>query len=132
MIIQWILQVLAGTIVGCIIGYFFIRIFTKLRVFLIRKSSKFIESKEKLEEFQVLRFYITFGFYYEDLIKYAPELDEFITSQVNPHVRDRVAFKMIKMREIYESINAVEQIDIMKFKQTIENIKNQKSLENID
>lgn len=132
MIIQWILEVLAGTIVGCIIGYFLLRISTKLRIFLIRKSSKFIESKEKLEEFHVLQFYNMFGFYYEDLIKYAPELDEFITSQVNPHVRDRVAFKMIKMREIYESINAVEQIDIMKFKQTIENIKNQKLLENID
>ena len=132
MIIQWILQILAVAIVGCVIGYFLIRIFTKLRVFLIRKSSKFIESKEKIEEIHDLQFYNTFGFYYEDLIKYAPELDEFITSQVNPHVRDRVVFKMIKMREIYESINAVEQIDIMKFKQTIENIKNQKLLENID
>ena len=132
MITQWILQVLAGTIVGCVIGFFLIRIYNKIRVFLLRKSSKFIESKEKIEEFHALQFYNTFGFYYEDLIKYAPELDEFITSQVNPYVRDRVAFKMIKMREIYESINAVEQIDIIKFKQTIENIKNQKTLENID
>ena len=39
---------------------------------------------------------------------------------------------MIKMRSFYDAICAVEQIDIMKFKQNIENIKNQKALENID
>ncbi len=39
MIAQWILQVLAGTIVGCVIGYFLLRIFTKIRVFLFRKRS---------------------------------------------------------------------------------------------
>ncbi len=41
---------------------------------------------------------------------------------------------MVKMYEIADAITVLEQeqIDIIKFKQTIENIKNQKALENID
>lgn len=132
MIIQWILQILAGTIVGCVIGYFLLRISTKLRIFLFRKSSEFKDSAKRLEEWHIKEFYNTFGFYYEDLIKYTPELDEFIASQLDPNIRDDVMFKICRMLKIQESIETVEQIDIIKFKQTIENIKIQKSLENID
>lgn len=132
MIAQWILQVLAGTIVGCVIGYFLLRIFTKIRVFLFRKRSNRFKAREEIEKFHIKRFYDTFGFQYEDLIKYAPELDEFLSSKLHSGLKDSFAFKMIKMHEIYDAINTVEQIDIIKFKQTIENIKNQKFLENIE
>lgn len=130
MIIQWTLQVLAATIVGGVIGYFLIRIFTKLRVFLFRKRSN--SHKKEIDQFQIEQFYKFFGFYYEDIIKYAPELDKFISSIVDPQLKDKVIFKMIKMREIYDAICTVEQVDIIKFKQTIENIKNQKALEKLE
>lgn len=130
MIIQWILQVLAGTIVGCVIGYFLIRIFTKLRVFLFRKSSNI--NNKKSGEFHNTRFYNTFGFYYEDVLKYAPELDVFVSSKIHQQFKDNVSVKMYKVIEIYDAINILEQVDIIKFKQTIENIKNQKALENIN
>ena len=78
------------------------------------------------------RFYSEFGFYYEDLIKYAPELDAFLSGRINQQFKDNVDIKMIKLTTIYDAICTVEQIDIIKFKQTIENIKNQKALENID
>lgn len=123
---------MAGTIIGCIIGFFLIRIFNKIRVFLIRKSDKFIEAKKQIDDFLVRKFYNTFGFNYEDIIKYAPELDEFISSKLRLQVKDNVNHKMMKMNEIYDAINDIEQIDIIKFKQTLENIKIQKSLENID
>ena len=132
MTIQWILQTVASSLVGCIIGFFLLRIFTKIRVFLIRKSSKFIAAKEQVDKFNIKRFYNTFGFYYKDVIKYAPELDEFIANKLRPELKDNVQFKMSEMIGIYNVINEVEQIDIIKFKQTIENIKNQKTLENID
>ena len=130
MIIQWILQVLAGTIVGCIIGYFLIRIFTKLRVFLFRKSSN--NHKKEIDHFQIRQFYNFFGFYYEDIIKYAPELDEFLSDRIYQPMKDDVELKMNELLDICRSIHIVEQIDVMKFKQTIENLKNQKALENID
>ena len=122
-----------GVVIGAgVIGYFLGGIFNKIRVRLISKSKKYIESKKKVEEWNTRQFYNTFGFYYEDLVKYAPELDEFITSRMNPLLRDKVSIKMIRVREIMEAIDEVEQIDIIKFKQTIENIKSQKALENID
>ena len=127
MIIQWILQILAGTIVGCVIGFFLIRIFTKIRY---KKRSDKIN--KKIDICRKERFYIQFGFYYEDLIKYAPELDVFLSSQINPLIKDNINIKMIKFERIYDAICTVEQVDIIKFKQTIENIKNQKLLENID
>lgn len=130
MIIQWILQVLAATIVGCVIGYFLIWIFTKLRVFLFRKRSN--KSIEESNNRRRERFYSEFGFYYEDIIKYAPELDAFLSGQINQQFKDNVDIKMIRFTTIYDAICTVEQIDIIKFKQTIENIKNQKALENID
>ena len=130
MIIQWILQALAGTIVGCVIGYFLIRIFTKLRLFLFRKSSN--SHKKEIDQFQIEQFYKFFGFYYEDIIKYAPELDEFLSDRIYQPMRDDVELKMHELIDIYRSIHIVEQIKIIKLKQTIENIKNQKALENID
>lgn len=132
MITQWILQTLAGLIVGLVIFDYIQRIYTKLRIFLFRKSSKFIAAEKEIENFQVNQFYNTFGFNYEDLIKYAPELDEFLSSKLEPELKDSVRFKRRKMQEFYDSINVVEQVDIIKFKQTIENIKSQKALENID
>lgn len=132
MTIQWILQTLASAMVGCGIGFLLVRIITKIRIFLIRKSSKWIKSRKEIDNFHIKRFYNTFGFYYEDLVKYAPELDEFLSSNLRPELKDKNMFKMFKMHEIYDAIEEVEQIDIIKFKQTIENIKNQKSLENID
>ena len=132
MSIQWILQILAVAIVGCVIGYFLLRISTKLQIFLFSKSSKYKDSVKRLEEWHIKEFYNTFGFYYEDLIKYTPELDEFIASQLDPNIRDNVMYKISRMLKIQESIETVEQIDIIKFKQTIENIKSQKALENID
>lgn len=130
MIIQWFLQILGGTVVGCVIGYFLIRIFTKLRVFLFRKRSN--KTIKELKDARKERFYNQFGFYYEDVIKYAPEFDVFLSSQVYQQLKDNVDIKMIKLEGIYDAINIVEQIGIIKFKQTIENIKNQKALENID
>lgn len=130
MIIQWTLQVLAGTIVGCVIGYFLIRIFTKLRVFLFRKRSN--SYKKEIDQFQIEQFYKFFGFYYEDIIKYAPELDEFLSDRIYQPMKDDVELKMHKLLDICRSIHMIEQIDIIKFKQTIENIKSQKALENID
>lgn len=130
MIIQWILQTLAATIVGCVIGYFLIRIFTKLRLFLFRKSSN--SHKKEIDQFQIEQFYNFFGFYYEDIIKYAPELDEFLSDRIYQPMRDDVELKMHELIDIYRSIHIVEQIKIIKLKQTIENIKNQKALENID
>jgi hypothetical protein len=130
MIIQWILQVLAGTIVGCVIGYFLIRIFTKLRVLLFRKRSN--RYKKEIDQFQIEQFYKIFGFYYEDIIKYAPELDEFLSDRIYQPMKDDVELKMHELVDICRSIHIIEQIDIIKFKQTIENIKNQKALENID
>ena len=130
MIIQWILQALAGTIVGCVIGYFLIRIFTKLRLFLFRKSSN--SHKKEIDQFQIEQFYKFFGFYYEDIIKYAPELDEFLSDRIYQPLRGDVELKMHELLDIYRSIHIVEQIKIIKIKQTIENIKNQKLLENID
>ena len=130
MITHWILQILAGTVVGCAIGYFLTRIINKLRVFLFRKqSNKYIND---LDQDHIKRFYNIFGFYYEDVIKYAPELDTFILDSIPQSFKDNIDLKMIKMRGIYDAICTVEQIDIIKFKQTIENIKNQKALENID
>ena len=130
MIIQWILQTLACAVVGCIIGYFGTRITTKLRVFLFRKRSN--RRYEKELEQVVKNFYKQFGFYYEDVIKYAPELDVLISSKVYQAFKDDVEIKMFRLESIDQAIKTVEQIDIMKFKQTIENIKNQKSLENIN
>lgn len=131
--IQTILICVTTTIVGFAIGYFLTRIINKLRVLLIRKSGEFVKSKKRLDEFHIKRFYNTFGFYYEDVIKYAPELDEFISGQINPNLRVRsVMFKMLKMHEIYEAISEVEQIDVMMFKRAIENTRTQKTLENID
>lgn len=130
--IQTILISVITTLAGCAIGYFLTRIINKLRVFLIRESDEFAKSKKRLDEFHIKRFYNTFGFYYEDVIKYAPELDEFISGQTNPNVRNRVVFKMLKMHEIYEAISEVEQIDVMMFKRAIENTRTQKTLENID
>lgn len=129
MIIQLILQVLAGTIVGCVIGYFLI--FTKPRLFLFRKRS-IINTKPLGGEFHNIQFNNRFGFSYEDVLKYAPELDVFVSSILPQQFKDNVSIKMGKVVEIYDAINILEQVDIMKFKQTIENIKNQKSLENID
>lgn len=130
--IQTILISVIITLAGFAIGYFLTRIINKLRVFLVRSSDEFAKSKKRLDEFHIKRFYNTFGFYYEDVIKYAPELDEFISGQTNPNVRDRVVFKMLKMHEIYEAISEVEQIDVMMFKRAIENTRTQKTLENID
>ena len=130
MIIQWILQILVATVIGCILGYFFIRIFTKLRVFLFRKRSNI--NNKKSGEFHDIRFNNRFGFSYEDVLKYAPELDVFVSSILPQQFKDSVIIKMNKVVEIYDAICIVEQVDIIKFKQTIENIKNQKSLENID
>lgn len=130
MIIQWTLQVLAGTIVGCVIGYFLIRIFTKLRVFLFRKRSN--RFKKEIDQFQIEQFYKFFGFYYEDVIKYAPELDEFLSDRIYQPMKDDVELKMLKLLDICRSIQMIEQVDIIKFKQTIENIQSQKALENID
>ena len=130
MIIQWILQILVATVIGCILGYFFIRIFTKLRVFLFRKRSNI--NNKKSREFHDIRFNNRFGFSYEDVLKYAPELDVFVSSILPQQFKDSVSIKMNKVVEIYDAICVVEQVDIIKFKQTIENIKNQKSLENID
>lgn len=127
MTIQWILQILAGTIVGCVIGFFLIRIFTK-----IRNKKRCDKINKKIDICRKESFYIQFGFYYEDLIKYAPELDVFLSSQINPLVKDNINIKMIKFERIYDAICTVEQVDIIKFKQTIENIKNQKLLENIE
>lgn len=131
MIIQWILQILAGTIVGCVIGYFLLRISTKLRVFLFRKRS-IINTKPLGGEFHNIQFNSRFGFSYEDVLKYAPELDVFVSSKLPQQFKDNVNIKMDKVVEIYDAICIVEQVDIIKFKQTIENIKIQKSLENID
>ena len=39
---------------------------------------------------------------------------------------------MFRLESIDQAIRTLDQIDIIKFKQTIENIKIQKSLENID
>ena len=130
MIIQWILQILAGSIVGCLIGYFLLRLSTKIRIFLFRKRSNI--NNKKAGEFHNTRFYNTFGFYYEDVLKYAPELDVFVSSKIQQQFRDNVSVKMYEVIEIYDAINILEQVDIIKFKQTIENIKNQKALENID
>lgn len=130
MITQWILQPLACTVIGCLIGYFGIRITNKLRVFLFRKRSN--KSIKELNDARKERFYATFGFYYEDVLKYAPEFDAFLSSQVYQQLKDNVDIKMIKLEGIYDAINILEQIDIIKFKQTIENIKNQKALENIE
>jgi len=130
MIIQWILQVLAGTIVGCVIGYFLIRIFTKLRVFLFRKRSN--RFKKEIDQFQIEQFYNFFGFYYEDVIKYTPELDEFLSNRIYQPMKDDVELKMHELLDICRSIHIIEQIDIIKFKQTIENIKNQKALEKLE
>ena len=130
MIIQWILQTLACAVIGCIIGYFGIRITNKLRIFLYKKrNNKTIkESDNRRRE----RFYSEFGFYYEDIIKYAPELDAFLSGRINQQFKNNVDIKMIAFTTIYDAICTVEKIDIIKFKQTIENIKNQKTLENID
>ena len=130
MITQWILQILAGTVVGCVIGYFLTRIINKLRVFLFRKQSN--KHINELDKAHIELFYNIFGFYYEDVIKYAPELDTFISDSIYQPFKDNIDLKMIKMRGIYDTICTVEQIDIIKFKQAIENIKNQKALENID
>lgn len=136
MITQWILQILAGTVVGFAIGYFLTIIINKLLVFLFRKQSN-KHKKDEVNEFDqanahIELFYNIFGFYYEDVIKYAPELDTFISDSIYQPFKDNIDLKMIKMRGIYDAICTVEQIDIMKFKQAIENIKNQKALENID
>lgn len=131
MIIQWILQILACAVVGCIIGYFGTRITNKLRVFLFRKRSNFNVGKERYK-FHNIVFHRKFGFYYEDVIKYAPEYDVLMASMLLPELRDKDEFKMFKMGEIYDAIRLLEQVDIIKFKQTIENIKIQKALENID
>lgn len=130
MIIQWILQILAVALVGCVIGYFLLRISTKLRIFLFRKRSN--RYKKEIDQFQIEQFYKFFGFYYEDVIKYAPELDEFLSDRIYQPMKDDVELKMHELVDICRSINIIEKIDIIKFKQTIENIKNQKSLENID
>lgn len=130
MITQWILQILAGTVVGCAIGYFLIRIFNKLRVFLFRKQSN--KHKKEIDPFQIEQFYKFFGFYYEDVIKYAPELDVFLSNRIYPPMKDDVELKMMELRYICQTISLVEQIKVIHFKQAIENIKNQKALENID
>lgn len=130
MIIQWILQILAGTVIGCIVGFFLIRIFNKLRVFLFRKRGN--KTIKELEVARKEEFYNQFGFYYEDVIKYAPELDAFLSSKLPQRLADSVKIKMLDLETIYNAIDILEQVDIIKFKQTIENIKNQKSLENID
>lgn len=126
----WVLYALAGAGIGCIIGHFLIRIFTKIRVLLFRKQSN--KFKKELDEAQIERFYKQFGFYYEDVIKYAPELDTFLSNRVHQALKDNVSIKMISLSSIDDAIRIVNQIDILKYKQTIENIKNQKSLENID
>lgn len=130
MIIQWILQILAVALVGCVIGFFLIRIFNKLRVFLFRKRGN--KTIKELEVARKEEFYNQFGFYYEDVIKYAPELDAFLSSKLPQRLADSVKIKMLDLETIYNAIDILEQVDIIKFKQTIENIKNQKSLENID
>ena len=128
--IQIILISLVTTLVGCVIGYFLTRIITKLRVSLFRRQSN--RHRGELDQNSINYFYNIFGFYYEDVIKYAPELDQFISNKLNQSSKDSIVLKMIKMRSFYDAICAVEQIDILKFKQSIENIKNQKALENID
>lgn len=130
MIAQWILQILAGAVVGGIIGHFLIRIFTKIRVLLFRKQSN--KFKKELDEALTERFYKQFGFYYEDVIKYAPELDTFLSNRVHQSLKDNVSIKMISLISLDDEIRKVNQIDILKYKQTIENIKNQKAFENID
>lgn len=130
MIVQWILQILISFIVGCVIGIFLIRMFTKLQVFLFRRRSN--RRYEKELEQVVKNFYKQFGFYYEDVIKYAPELDVLISSKVYQAFKDDVEIKMFRLESIDQAIRTLDQIDIIKFKQTIENIKIQKSLENID
>ena len=130
MITQWILQVLVGTIVGCAIGYFLIRLFNKLRVFLFRKRSNV--DKKEIDKFQIEQFYKLFGFYYEDVIKYAPELDAFISGRIYRPMKDDIELKMLELESVCRAIKIVEKINIIDFKQTIENIKNQKVLENID
>ena len=126
----WVLYALAGVGIGCIIVHFLIRIFTKIRVLLFRKQSN--KFKKELNEAQTERFYKQFGFYYEDVIKYAPELDTFLSNRVHQTLKDNVSIKMISLSSIDDAIRIVNQIDILKYKQTIENIKNQKSLENIE
>lgn len=136
MITHLILQILASTVAGCAIGYFLTRIINKLRVFLFRKQSN-KHKKDEGNEFDqanahIELFYKIFGFYYEDVIKYAPELDTFISDSIYQSFKDNIDLKMLKMRIINDAICTVEKIDIIKFKQTIENIKNQKALENIN
>ena len=118
--IQIILISLVTTLVGCVIGY----LITKLLVSLFRKQSN--------KTINIEYFYNIFGFYYEDVIKYAPELDTLISSQLHPGLKDNVNIKMIRLLGINDAINIAEQIDIIKVKQALENIKNQKALENID
>lgn len=126
----WVLYALAGVGIGSIIGYFLIMIFTKIRVLLFRKQSN--KFKKELDETLTERFYKQFGFYYEDIIKYAPELDTFLSNRVHQSLKDDVSIKMISLISLDDIIRIVNQIDILKYKQTIENIKNQKSLENIN
>lgn len=128
---QWILGILIATIIGCLIGYFLLRASTKIRIFLFRKRSNRYK-KEEVSEFHAIRFYNTFNFYYEDVIKYAPELDAYMSSILPSDLKDKITFKMIKMYEIYDAIRIIEEIDIIKFNQALENIKTQKALENIE
>lgn len=130
MTIHVILQIFGVVIGACVIGYFLGWIFTKIRVLLFRKQSN--KFKKELDEAQTERFYKQFGFYYEDVIKYAPELDTFLSNRVHQTLKDSVSIKMINLSSIDDAIRIVDKIDILKYKQTIENIKNQKALENID
>jgi hypothetical protein len=127
MTIQMILQAIVNFIIGYLLISFLLKMITKKS--LRKQSNKF---KNSLDLYQIAYFYETFGFHYEDIVKYAPELDRFISNRLQPTIRDNVSFKMHEMQHINDAIRNLEGIDIIRFKQTIENIKNQKALEKLE